>query len=177
MEVKIVGLSPYHQLLCSASLEAFAEEWFKGVIEAESLSRSSSDLEGQYVCTVFRKGVFHWPFGQNEANLLNTSLTSIDLPWVLFLKPKDLNKTKEPEDAGHEIGCPGEGYFRTFWWGCAAGTLDPLAYTRASSSDQILLPYTRLRACLHGVGDPGLVGLVSFVFTLWGTQNKRNLPH
>ena len=33
------------------------------------------------------------------------------------------------------------------------------------------------RACLHGVGDPGLVGLVSFVFTLWGTQNKRNLPH
>ena len=36
---------------------------------------------------------------------------------------------------------------------------------------------TRLRACLHGVGDPGLVGLVSFVFTLWGTQNKRNLPH
>ena len=34
-----------------------------------------------------------------------------------------------------------------------------------------------LRARLHGVGDPGLVGLVSFVFTLWGTQNKRNLPH
>ena len=34
-----------------------------------------------------------------------------------------------------------------------------------------------VRACLHGVGDPGLVGLVSFVFTLWGTQNKRNLPH
>ena len=23
-----------------------------------------------------------------------------------------------------------------------------------------------LRACLHGVGEPGLVGLVSFVFTL-----------
>ena len=36
-----------------------------------------------------------------------------------------------------------------------------------------------LRACLRGVGDPGLVGLVSFVFTLLGTgtQNKRNLPH
>ena len=34
-----------------------------------------------------------------------------------------------------------------------------------------------LRACLHGVGDPGQVGLVSFVFTLWRTQNKRNLPH
>ena len=33
-----------------------------------------------------------------------------------------------------------------------------------------------LRACLHGMGV-GLVGLVSFVFTLWGTQNKRNLPH
>ena len=34
-----------------------------------------------------------------------------------------------------------------------------------------------LRACLHGVWYPGLVGLVSFVFTLWRTQNKRNLPH
>ena len=34
-----------------------------------------------------------------------------------------------------------------------------------------------LRPCLHGVGDPGLVGLVSFVFTLWGTKNKRNLLH
>ena len=30
------------------------------------------------------------------------------------------------------------------------------------------------RAFLHGVGDPGLVGLVSFVFTLWGTHH---LPH
>ena len=40
-----------------------------------------------------------------------------------------------------------------------------------------LLNYLILRACLHGVGDPGLVGLVCFVFTLCGTQNKRNLPH
>ena len=32
------------------------------------------------------------------------------------------------------------------------------------------------RACLHGVGDPGLVGLVSFVFTLWGTQTKEPYP-
>ena len=38
-------------------------------------------------------------------------------------------------------------------------------------------PCWRVRAFLHGVGDPGLVRLVSFVFTLWGTQNKRNLPH
>ena len=37
-------------------------------------------------------------------------------------------------------------------------------------------PFPSLRRCLHGVDDPGLVGLVSFVFTLWGTQNKRNLP-
>ena len=40
-----------------------------------------------------------------------------------------------------------------------------------------LLLLLTFRAFLHGVGDPGLVGLVSFVFTLWGTQNKRNLPH
>ena len=38
-------------------------------------------------------------------------------------------------------------------------------------------PISLLRPSLHGVGDPGLVGLVSFAFTLWGTQNKRNLPH
>ena len=33
-----------------------------------------------------------------------------------------------------------------------------------------------LRACLHGVGNPGLVGLVSFVFTLWGTHKKETYP-
>ena len=44
-------------------------------------------------------------------------------------------------------------------------------------SGEVSQNIARLRACLHGVGDPGLVGLVSFVFTLWGTQNKRNLPH
>ena len=36
-----------------------------------------------------------------------------------------------------------------------------LAQLCSDDSMQILL-----RACLHGVGDPGLVGLVSFVFTL-----------
>ena len=33
-----------------------------------------------------------------------------------------------------------------------------------------------LRPCLHGVGDPGLVGLVSFVFTLWGHKTKETYP-
>ena len=32
------------------------------------------------------------------------------------------------------------------------------------------------RACLHGVGDPRLVGLVSFVFTLWGHKTKETYP-
>ena len=44
-------------------------------------------------------------------------------------------------------------------------------------SEQALRKTHAVRACLHGVGDPGLVGLFSFVFTLWGTQNKRNLPY
>ena len=44
-------------------------------------------------------------------------------------------------------------------------------------TDEIPGFFLLLRACLHGVGDPSLVGLVSFVITLWGTQNKRNLPH
>ena len=34
-----------------------------------------------------------------------------------------------------------------------------------------------LRPCLHGVGDPGLVGLVSFVFTLWRTQGLSYLQY
>ena len=42
------------------------------------------------------------------------------------------------------------------------------------------MPFYKLilsfRACLQGVGDPGLVGLVSFVFTLWGTQTKETYP-
>ena len=34
-----------------------------------------------------------------------------------------------------------------------------------------------LRPCLHGVGDPDLVGLVSFVFTLpWGPPVHVNRP-
>ena len=33
-----------------------------------------------------------------------------------------------------------------------------------------------LRACFHGVGDPGLVGLVSFVFTLWRKNTKETYP-
>ena len=38
-------------------------------------------------------------------------------------------------------------------------------------TDEIPRFFLLLRACLHGVGDPSLVGLVSFVITLWGTQN------
>ena len=35
-----------------------------------------------------------------------------------------------------------------------------------------------LTACLRGVGDPGLVGLVSFVFTPWagGQKTKETYP-
>ena len=50
-------------------------------------------------------------------------------------------------------------------------------YATKTSLKKIICTASNLRACLHGVGDPGLVGLVSFVFTLWWTQNKGNLPH
>ena len=40
----------------------------------------------------------------------------------------------------------------------------------------LMIVLSILRPCLHGVGYPGLAGLVCFVFTLWGTQNQRNLP-
>ena len=32
-----------------------------------------------------------------------------------------------------------------------------------------------LRACLHGVGDPGLVGLVSFCFHALGDTKQKKL--
>ena len=32
-------------------------------------------------------------------------------------------------------GPPEGGYFRNFWVGCAAGTLEPLTYTRVSSAE------------------------------------------
>ena len=37
--------------------------------------------------------------------------------------------------------------------------------------------HSRIRACLHGVGDPGLVGLVSFCFhALENTKQKKPTP-
>ena len=38
--------------------------------------------------------------------------------------------------------------------------------------------FDSFRACLHGVGDPGLVGLVSFVLTPWagGHKTKETYP-
>ena len=61
--------------------------------------------------------------------------------------------------------------FETGW------TFDPTTPTISFFPYMIAEAGVFLRPCLHGVGDPGVVGLVSFVFTLWGTQNKRNLPH
>ena len=48
--------------------------------------------------------------------------------------------------------------------------------SQVNNERRILLrpaPTIRLRACLHGVGDPFLVGLVSFVFTL---KTKETYP-
>ena len=42
-------------------------------------------------------------------------------------------------------GAPGGGTLGISGWGCAARTLEPLAYTRASFS-WILLPYTRVNS-------------------------------
>ena len=36
---------------------------------------------------------------------------------------------------------------------------------------------SNIRACLHGVGDPGLVWLVSFVLCPTERENKRNQHH
>ena len=54
--------------------------------------------------------------------------------------------------------------FRFFFW-----------YYPTRDSPRQNLKKGRLRACLHGVGDPGLVGLVSFVFTLWGDTKQKEL--
>ena len=64
-----------------------------------------------------------------------------------------------------------------FWSGQLRGYFCKLPHYSPGVWGWWLQNVAKLRACLHGVGDPDLVGLVSFVFTLWGTQNKRNLPH
>ena len=48
----------------------------------------------------------------------------------------------------HTPGGGGGGTLGISGWGCAAGTLEPLAYTRASFS-WLLLPYTRVDAPNH----------------------------
>ena len=45
-----------------------------------------------------------------------------------------VNLTMKKETIVGRIDPPG-GYFRPFGWRCAAGTLETLAYTRASSSE------------------------------------------
>ena len=55
-------------------------------------------------------------------------------------------------DPGNEVGVPAPGWrggtLGISRWGCAARTLEPLAYTRANFS-WILLPYTRVNSLNH----------------------------
>ena len=48
-----------------------------------------------------------------------------------------------------------------------------------STADEasVFKQFILLRVCLHGVGDPGVEGLISFVSTLWGdTKQKKPTP-
>ena len=60
--------------------------------------------------------------------------------------------------------------FETGW------TFDPTTPTISFFPYMIAEAGVFLRPCLHGVGDPGVVGLVSFVFTLWGHKTKETYP-
>ena len=63
-----------------------------------------------------------------------------------------LFETVVTADSTHQEKCPvgggGGGTLGISGWGCAVGTLEPLAYTRASFS-WILLPYTRVNSPNH----------------------------
>ena len=52
----------------------------------------------------------------------------------------------------------------------------PVNYKHYVNARVICIQDLLFRACLHGVGDPGLVGLFSFVFTLWGHKKKETYP-
>ena len=60
--------------------------------------------------------------------------------WSLVLEHAKVLYVLVPRGGGGTLGISG--------WGCAARTLEPLAYTRASFS-WILLPYTRVNSPNH----------------------------
>ena len=68
-----------------------------------------------------------------------SSVTIIKLMIMIYLRQEGLSFTKEISKPG------GGGTLRISGCGCAARTLEPLAYTRASFS-WILLPYTRVNS-------------------------------
>ena len=76
-------------------------------------------------------------------HIINTLLTKLvrsrwlDISLILFEFFIDLDFIPEAGGGGGTLGI--------FGWGCAVGTLAPLAYTRASSAE-FLLPYTRLNS-------------------------------
>ena len=62
---------------------------------------------------------------------------NFEFDWFVELSD---NKLADNPGGGGTLGISG--------WGCAARTLEPLAYTRASFS-WILLPYTRVNSLNH----------------------------
>ena len=65
---------------------------------------------------------------------------------IFIIKPQEAQYTQRQclyGGATHEYAPIQGGTLRIFRWGCATETLEPLAYTTASS---ILLPYTRVNS-------------------------------
>ena len=82
-----------------------------------------------------------------------TNVASRGIIWCHFETLCDGKKPHKTPNTFHETDydARGEGEGATLGisgWGCAAGTMEPLAYTRASFS-WILLPYTRVNSPNH----------------------------
>ena len=71
----------------------------------------------------------------------------IEITRLRFICCPDFMKMNQLK-GGYGTARGGGGTLGISGWGCAAGTLEPLAYTRASFS-WILLPYTRVDAPNH----------------------------
>ena len=69
---------------------------------------------------------------------------------------------------------PGGGTLGISGWGCAARTLEPLAYTRASFS-WILLPYTRVNSPNHSYPRVAEYGFSIFIPASWSGHWPESL--
>ena len=118
----------WHEYLRIGTILLFWQGWEEGLSQT---TKKSVDRRQVFVFNFPLDITFKStsPFGCEYKNALKTfcilSLAIILVFHVVLTNQVCLHSTSS------QFNLPSGGkYFRNFWWGCAAGTLEPLAYTR-----------------------------------------------